>query len=230
MAETKEGQAKLDKMLAAGMGRQQALKILINAQKKQKAAADEPKKPDPEPIVEPTPVSTPTATSAPASVTPTAAAATPAVSVTQVKAATPDLIQIDNNTVPEELMLELLFEDIGGQELLTVARHDTLSGRQIAYQPIKNINDIALQYSSESIIFMPESLKNYFKNFNIILENNVPDIGNQAQGSPNAYIDAETGDLVLEFKNVTQGQQVEVQMLSNAKVFDDTIYIDTGAS
>lgn len=230
MAETKEGQAKLDKMLAAGMGRQQALKILINAQKKEKAKAAKVDETKPEPIIDPVPPNTPAPVSAPSTTAATAAATTPSVSVAQVKAATPDLIQIDSNTIPEELMLELLFENIGGQELLTVARHDTLSGRQIAYQPIKNINDIALQYSSENIIFMPESLKNYFKNFNIVLENNVPDIGDQAQNSPNAYIDPETGDLVLEFQNIIQGQQVEVQILSNAKVFDDTIYIDTGAS
>jgi len=34
MARTAEGQAKLDKMLASGMGRQQALRLLINAQRK----------------------------------------------------------------------------------------------------------------------------------------------------------------------------------------------------
>ncbi len=37
MAKTAEGQAKLQKMLAAGMGRQQAMKLLIGAQKKAKA-------------------------------------------------------------------------------------------------------------------------------------------------------------------------------------------------
>ena len=42
MARTAEGQAKLQKMLAAGMGRQQALKLLINAQKKTKTPQYEP--------------------------------------------------------------------------------------------------------------------------------------------------------------------------------------------
>lgn len=42
MAKTAEGQAKLRKMLKAGMGRQQAMKLLIGAQKKANAAAQQP--------------------------------------------------------------------------------------------------------------------------------------------------------------------------------------------
>lgn len=38
MAETSAGQAKLDKMIASGMGKQQALKILIDAQKRENAS------------------------------------------------------------------------------------------------------------------------------------------------------------------------------------------------
>ncbi len=60
MARTAEGQAKLDKMLASGMGRQQALKLLINAQKK--AASTPAAAPSPAVAPVPPPASLPGST------------------------------------------------------------------------------------------------------------------------------------------------------------------------
>lgn len=153
----------------------------------------------------------------------------PSAPTSSVKTATPDIL-IDSGTIPLELMQDLLFEDIGGQELLMVSRHDTLLGQPVAYQPIKNLNEISLQYNSENIISMPESIKNYFKNFNISLQNNVPVVeeeGEEIDFSPNMY-PANNGSLVLEFKNLGQNQQVEVQILDKSALFDDTIYVGTG--
>lgn len=153
----------------------------------------------------------------------------PSAPTSAVKVATPDIL-IDPGTIPVELMQDLLFEDIGGQELLMVSRHDTLVGQPVAYQPIRNLNEISLQYNSDNIVFMPESIKNYFKNFNISLQNNVPVVeenGEEIDFSPNTYASS-NGSLVLEFKNLGQNQQVEVQILDKSTLFDDTIYVGTG--
>jgi hypothetical protein len=149
-----------------------------------------------------------------------------------VKVATPDIIEFDSGTIPIELMQDLLFEDIGGQELLIVSRHDMLNGRPVAYHPIRNIGDISLQYNSDNILSMPDTIKNYFKNFNVVLSTTVVEIdGNDS--SPNIYNDLDTqsqtfGSVVLEFKNLNLNQQVEVQILKNGIPFDDTIYVGTG--
>jgi hypothetical protein len=153
----------------------------------------------------------------------------PSAPTSAVKTATPDIL-VDSGTIPVELMQDLLFEDIGGQELLMVSRHDTIIGQPVAYQPIKNLNEISLQYNSDNIIFMPESIKNYFKNFNISLQNNVPVVeedGEEIDLSPNTYA-SNNGSLVLEFKNLGQNQQVEIQILDKSALFDDTIYVGTG--
>jgi hypothetical protein len=141
----------------------------------------------------------------------------------EVKSATPDLIQEDSSVFPVSLITKLLFEDIAGQELLLLSRHDTVRGQDVSYRAISNAGDLDLKYSSETILFATESFKNYFKNFPILLESVVPEIeGNQY--SPNGYADFETGDIVLEFKDLKPGQQIEHQTLSLANVFDDTIY------
>jgi hypothetical protein len=153
----------------------------------------------------------------------------PSAPTSAVKVATPD-IWMDPGTTPLNLIQDLLFEDLGGQELLMVSRHDTIIGQPVAYQPIKNLNEISLQYNSDNIVFMPESIKNYFKNFNISLQNNVPVIeegGEEIDFSPNTYASS-NGSLVLEFKNLGQNQQIEIQVLDKSTLFDDTIYVGTG--
>ena len=47
--------------------------------------------------------------------------------VSAVKIATPDLIIRDSETMSIEIMTDLIFEDIGGQELATISRHDLVT-------------------------------------------------------------------------------------------------------
>lgn len=150
----------------------------------------------------------------------------------QVKSATPDLIIEDAATVPIELMEQLIFENIGGQELLLLSRHDNLNGQRVAYQPISNLKEIDIKYTPENLIFASESFKNYFKNFTILLESAVPElIKYDVDGSiifndsaPNAYTSNTTGGITLEFSDIKNGQQVQIEIMSNSKLFDDTIY------
>ena len=58
------------------------------------------------------------------------------------KTATRDIVEFNDQSIINnaELILDLLFEDIGSRELLTLARHDTVNGQDVRYQPIKNLN------------------------------------------------------------------------------------------
>jgi hypothetical protein len=140
-----------------------------------------------------------------------------------VKSATPDLILEDTSSLPESAIEKLIFENIGGQELLLLARHDTISGQRVAYQKIQNAREIDFRYGSDTVLSTTESFKDYFRNFPILIETNVPEIeGNEF--APNAYVDPTTGNLVLEFVELRRGQEVQVQTISSADVFDDIIY------
>lgn len=152
-------------------------------------------------------------------------------SSSQVKSATPDLIVEDEASVPIELMEQLILENIGGQQLLLLSRHDNISGQKVAYRPISNLKQVARKYASDSIISSSESFKNYFKNFTILLESVVPELNSIEDGAivfndsaPNAYVNAINGGITLEFLDTKPGQQIEVQIMSNANLFDDTIY------
>ena len=54
-----------------------------------------------------------------------------------IKVATPNLIIQGSELVPIEIMTDLIFEDIGGQEIITITRSDIINGQDVLYRPIK---------------------------------------------------------------------------------------------
>jgi len=129
----------------------------------------------------------------------------------------PDLYDIErgNDSLPESVLEYLLFEQIGGQELLSVSRTDTLNGTNPSYSIISNLVDLRFQYAPSNIISLPNALPDIFKQYSIVLEKYVPEVSIAEGDSPNAYINTDSeNSLVLEFKNMQPNQQVELQILS----------------
>ena len=161
-----------------------------------------------------------------------------------IKIATPDLIIKGDEVVSIEIMTDLIFEDIGGQELATISRHDLVNGQKVVYNPIKNLTDLYLQYNPNNILRL-QSSDSFFKSLSISILDRLPVCGNGYDLIPKAgitdktkwtkvpncksiYIDPISGDLVINLINVKEGEQTEVQILTSGDLFDDTIY--TGGS
>lgn len=147
------------------------------------------------------------------------------VSINQpdVKIATPDLILFDDGIVPIEVMTELVFESIGGQELINVSRTDMLNGSDVIYQTIKNISNIQYQYNPQNILNLQSGSNAYFKNFAVKFEDKVPVVGNGPDGSP-VYLDPITGNLVIDVVNLASDEKIEVQIISSGALLNGTIY------
>jgi hypothetical protein len=155
--------------------------------------------------------------------------------VTSIKI--PELYNIDlsNEVVPESVLEFLLFEQIGGQELLSISRTDILNGQNVSYSVINNLSDISSQYSSGNIVSLPGTLPDLFKVFGLVLENYVPSLefsqldleSKLPNESPNSYVDIDESsntinNLVLEFKNMQSNYEVEIQVMT-AGLLEDTV-------
>lgn len=152
----------------------------------------------------------------------------------------PDLYDIERGTdaIPEAIMEYLLFEQIGGQELLLSTRSDMLNGTNPSYSIVSNLVDLNFQYSPSNIISLPNSLPDIFKRYNIVLENYVPTVvktrddetaKSEVNESPNAYVDLDENSnnyqsILIEFKNVQPNQQVELQVMGDG----DEYYVGQG--
>jgi hypothetical protein len=141
------------------------------------------------------------------------------VSASVVKSAPIDTVIFTDSALSDQLMVDLLFEDIGGQELLTIARTDTVNGQEVSYQPIKNLSILQQAYNITDLLSLQETSDKFFENFMIRLSNRVPNIGNGLNGK-NYYQDEVTGDLVIEFVNLKDEERIEVQ-ISKTGIIDE---------
>jgi hypothetical protein len=140
-----------------------------------------------------------------------------------VLVATPSLIALSNPPLEIDIMADLIFENIGGQELINISRNDIINGQDVLYSPIKNLQSLYLEYNPNNIIKLENTADTYFKNFPIRLENKIPTSGSGPNGEI-VYIDDQTGDLIINIINLDSDEQVDVQILNSGEILNGTIY------
>jgi hypothetical protein len=136
-----------------------------------------------------------------------------------VRTAPIDTVLFEDSGLPIEIMTDLIFEDIGGQELISIVRNDTINGQQLIYQPIKNISLIQQQYNPNNIIALQSTSDKYFSNFYIKLDNRVPIVGNGQNGN-NVYFDLSSGSIIIDTINMESDEQVEAEFLINGTIYE----------
>jgi len=136
-----------------------------------------------------------------------------------VKAAPIDTVTFVDEPYDEGFYADILFEDFGGQELLSISRSDTVNGQKVSYQPFKDLGIIRDQYNPSSLLSIQETSDRFFANFLIKLNEKIPNVGNGPNGK-NIYFDSSTGDGIIELVNVETEEQVEIQIL-NAGIIED---------
>jgi hypothetical protein len=140
-----------------------------------------------------------------------------------IKVATPELIALSNPPLDIDIMADMIFENIGGQELISISRNDIVNGQDVVYSPIKNLQDLYIQYNPNNIIKLESTADTYFKNFPIRLETKLPFFGTGPNGET-VYIDNETGDLVINVSSLEPDEQIDVQILNSGETLSGTIY------
>lgn len=147
----------------------------------------------------------------------------PSTSSAGVKIPTKDIILYNDESTPIEVMTDLIFENIGGQEIINIARNDIINGQSVIYQPIKNLTSINFQYNPQNILGLQDTSEEYFKKFPIKLENTIPNVGTGPNGET-VYIEESTGNLVINVINLNKDEQVEIEIFDSGSIFNDTIY------
>jgi len=148
-----------------------------------------------------------------------------------VKVATPDLILFNESAIPVDLMTDLLFEDIGGHEIISISRNDIVNGQDVSYNLVGNLNGLERRYNSKNIFSMPESIEKYFNNFSIRFGTHVPENGTGPEGQ-RVYILQESsstfnrGDLIIDVTNMEINERVDIEVLRNGELLGDTIYTE----
>jgi hypothetical protein len=136
-----------------------------------------------------------------------------------VKTAPIDTVLFNDDELPIEVITDLIFENIGGQELINIARNDIINGQQVSYQPIKNLSSIQQQYNPNNILSVQSTSDKYFANFPIKLENKIPRTGTGPSGK-HVYLDSTNGNIVIEAVNVEADEQIEVEITVSGTIYE----------
>ena len=150
-----------------------------------------------------------------------------------VKPATPDLVLIQEDEIPVDIVTELLFEDIGSIEVLNIARSDIINGRDIRYGLIPRLTDLARRNSPNNIFRVPGTLSEYFDNFAIKLRLHIPENGTGPEklyvGEENSFgcsgfpvLDSRNDDVIDCFQTIGQAQD----FIKNLNLRKDIVYVD----
>lgn len=143
----------------------------------------------------------------------------------KVKSATPEIILWDDATIPMEMLSNLTLENIGGQELLSLSRHDRISGENVSNQLIKNLTFFNQEYSSKRILGLQNTSDKYFSNFSIKLDSKIPVEGN-GPGGTNVYLDPITKDLVIDLINLDSDEIVEIQVGAGGTIYTIAVGVE----
>jgi hypothetical protein len=139
---------------------------------------------------------------------------------TGVLAAPIDTVVFVDEPFSENFYADVLFQDFGGQELLSIARSDTVNGQSVVYQPFKDLGIINEQYNPNKLLSIQETSDRFFANFLIKLNGKIPVVGEGPNGATVYLEEGNTGSVIIEFINIETNEQVEIQIL-NAGIIED---------
>ena len=107
---------------------------------------------------------------------------------------------------------KLYFQDVGGTEILSVARHDTIGGEEVAISHVDNIKDIRVNFNPLNILMSTE-LQTLFSKYAIDIKQKVGSIAD-------TFVMDESNNLVVNVENINSDEYVQIQVSKNADEFE----------
>lgn len=142
-----------------------------------------------------------------------------------VKIATPQYVDFSINAQGGAFqgIPNLFLEKIAGFELLIASNRNFINTVNISYQPIINVSAFKNTYDPKKIIALQDTLDVYFLNFIINLLARIPEVPTSSStNGTNVYMTA-AGDIVIETKDNETDERVEIQILSDGTIYNDTL-------
>jgi len=132
-----------------------------------------------------------------------------------------DVVNLTSQDIDAATITNLLFENIGANELVKFVRNDTIEGLNPYYNIISNLSDIRRRFNPSDLI--SEQITDIdSEGYSINIDNKIPDQEYlDDQGITDyVYIDEATGDLVIHVVNMKESETVEVQIDTNGTIYE----------
>ena len=128
------------------------------------------------------------------------------------------IVQYNEAALPQQMISDMLFADVGGQELLLVSRWDTIDGQNVSYSLVTDLSQTAQQFNSSGILTGNEGSMAYFRQFSIDVVNRMSEINSLNDATPGIALNS-NGDLVIDFDFIGVNESVEVEIVNSGTVY-----------
>jgi len=155
---------------------------------------------------------------APAASPPRAAPPPPGQNKTDAGVKIPDVVvsTYDYSQATIEELEKLYFQNVGGTEILTVARHDNVNGQEVPLSYLDNLKQLNTEFNPLNIL-TTENIYNHFNRFAIDMTQRIDSV-NQA-----VTVDEEGTNIVITLDEIQADEYVQIQV---ANVANDTDFGD----
>lgn len=144
-----------------------------------------------------------------------------------VKTGDPQFFVLSDSSRTVEDLESAIWQNIGGHEIISLARRDIVDGKSLNYNLINNLRDLQEEYNPKTVFPIEDILVKYFERFGLRFEDFLPsseDLNAISEGLELPIQLEEDGNLVIYVKNVKDNQEVEVQVIGSSELLRDTIY------
>lgn len=132
-----------------------------------------------------------------------------------------DVVSLAQETVSAETITNLLFENVGANELTKFVRHDTVEGINPYYDVISNLSDIKRKFDPSNLISLQKTTSSLFDIFPIKLQDKIPSDAYLLENNLTNFVYIDTnGDLVIEVVNLKDSEIVEIEIDTSGTIFE----------
>jgi len=143
------------------------------------------------------------------------------------KTGDPQFFVLTDPAATVEELENAIWQNIGGHEIISLARRDLVDGQNLDYKLINNLKDLQAEYNPKTIFPIEDIITKYFDRFGLKFENFIP--SSEALSRIDGGIDQPVvldsdNNIVIYVKNIRDNQEVEIQVLGSQALLRDTIY------
>ena len=122
----------------------------------------------------------------------------------QVKISAVNVINRNYEATSVDQMEKLFFQNVGGTEILSVARHDTVGGEEVVFNNVDNLSELRSQFNPLNIL-MTTNINSLFSEYGV-------DIGQKIGALDETFSMNVDGGIDIQVFNVNRDEYVQVQI------------------
>jgi hypothetical protein len=135
------------------------------------------------------------------------------------KTPTRDVVTFVESNFSAEGIANLLFEQIGGIELISMVRRDTVEGQNPYYTVISNLSNIKKEFDPTQIISRQKPNQSFFDIYSIDINSKIPnDLYLERNNLTNFFYTDTNGDFVIELDNMLVDEVVELEIAQGGTI------------